>query len=123
MLRPTVRSLLSAVLTASFALSVMAWGTMPECPARAPGGAAHGSDPHHASPLHPDGHHGRAPANQACVVHLCCAHVVPQPRATLGRGRLSATQRDLGFAPRPALVTPRPAYSLPFAQAPPRSVV
>jgi len=115
MQRPLLRSLLSAALTACFALSALTWGSMATC---AIAGAEHGAPGDHASHRHSHGPHG-APGNQACLVHLCCAHLAVQPSTPSVVGRLAVTSSDPGFTPGPAIGVSRPAHSLPFAHAPP----
>ena len=126
MLTPSLRSLLSAVLAVCFAQSAMAWGRMPECAGPAGGSpSAHHASSHgdHASGAPSREHRGRTPANQACVVHLCCAHLAPQAPVTLGAARLSDARANAGLVAVSANVVLRPAHSLPFAHAPPHPIV
>jgi hypothetical protein len=117
--KPLVRSLVSAVVAACFAFFASAGGAMPGCsgPASAADHAQHGSSGH------PDGHHHVPAGRQACVVHVCCAHLnVPTP-ATLGGEQVIALHAASGFVPSadlPAAITP---HALPFAQAPPAPIV
>jgi hypothetical protein len=120
--RSLVRSLLSAGLTACFALSVLAWGGMPTCAVADPGGTAAGTE--HAahrgdvSHRHSHGQHG-APGGRVCLVHLCCAHLALQPSTPSSAGRLAVISADSGFAAVPVVGGSRPPHSLPFAHAPP----
>ena len=118
--RPLVRSLLSAALTACFALSVVTWGSMATCASwkGMAAGAGHGAHRDQASHRHSHGQHG-APGDRTCLVHLCCAHLALQPSAPSIAGRLAVTSSDPGFTPRPAIGVSRPEHSLPFAHAPP----
>jgi hypothetical protein len=120
MRKPLLRSLVSSVLAACFTLSVMAWGTMSECPAQAMGAGGHGSA--HA-PMHSGGHRGQAPGAQGCSVHLCCAHLSPQAQVSLALRRTSTLVADAGFAAVSTAAPRRPAHSLPFAHAPPHRTV
>jgi hypothetical protein len=108
------RPLLSSVLTACFAAAVMAWGMAPTCQAgvaishqhSAPGGQAPGHGHHH-------------PASQVCAVHLCCVHLALGTPLAVAAPRLAHLSGHPGFAPVPALESPRPDHTLPFAHAPP----
>jgi hypothetical protein len=123
MLKPLVRSLLSAVVTASFALSAMAYGTMPLCPTQHAGEAetVHAAAHHHPQPTH--SHESGKPPSQGCAVHLCCIHLALQPRPSLGPVQLSSGSVHSGLAPAGSITPERPAHSLPFAHAPPSPLV
>jgi hypothetical protein len=121
MLRPQVRSTLSALVTACFALSAITWGRMPGC-ANGTGTAspqvAHYGTPHQ----HPD-HSGRLPATAQCFVHLCCLQLTAPSSATPLSARLSEPQRLTAELPATVFVPVRPAHVLPFAHAPPHPLV
>ena len=112
MLRPLVRSLVSTLVTACFAISTASWGRPVEC-------ASHGISEHHQSAHVPAGKHDQHPAAQGCAVHLCCAHLAPEPTAALAALRMSDAPVAVGLSPATAVAPARPAYSLPFAHAPP----
>jgi hypothetical protein len=117
--RPLVRSLVSAVVAAWFAFIATTGGAMPGCSGQA-SAAEHAP---HATPVHPGGHHHLPAGSQACVVHLCCAHLhVPTP-ATLGGERLIALHAASGFVPSADISATRTPHALPFAQAPPAPIV
>jgi hypothetical protein len=115
MLRPLVRSLVSAVVAACFYLGGVAGSGMSGC---AP---SQGHD-HGATHGHP-GQGGQSSGGTHCVVHLCCADMAPQPPVALGTVPMGAATRDAALGATAAVSTRRPAYSLPFAHAPPRSIV
>ena len=113
MLRPLVRSLVSAVVAACFALSVASWGRPPEC-------ASHAVAPgHHQGSHAPSGQHDQRPASQTCTVHLCCAHLAHEPPAALAAERLADAPAAAGFIGATTAPVTRPAHALPFAHAPP----
>jgi hypothetical protein len=119
MLKPLVRSLVSAVVAACFAFIATASGAMPGCSGQA-GVADHAQ---HGSPAQPGGHHHMPAGRQACVVHVCCAHLTVTAAATLGDEQVFALHAAPGFLPSanvPATPTP---HALPFAQAPPAPIV
>jgi hypothetical protein len=119
MLNPLVRSLLSAVVAACFAFIASASGAMPGCTGQA-GVADHAQ---HGSPTHPGSHHHMPAGRQACVVHVCCAHLIaPAPTAPSGEDVITLHAAS-GFVPAADLpATPTP-HALPFAQAPPAPIV
>jgi hypothetical protein len=116
MLRPPVRSLLSAVVAVCFALAVTSWGRPPEC-------ASHTASSSHDASHDGQRGHDHAPAGQGCAVHLCCAHLAPEAPAALAADRLGEMPADAGFAAASAVVAHRPEHVLPFAHAPPRPIV
>ena len=119
MLNPLVRSLVSAVVAASFAFIASASGAMPGCSGQA-GVADHAQ---HGSPTHPGSHHNMPAGRPACVVHVCCAHLIaPAPTAPSGEDVI-ALHAASGFVPAADLpATPTP-HALPFAEAPPAPIV
>lgn len=114
MLRPLVRSLVSAVVAACFYLGGVAGSGMSGC--APPQGHDHGAT--HGQP----DQGGQSSRGTHCVVHLCCADMAPQPPVALGTVPLGPAIRDVGLAATAAVSTERPAHSLPFAHAPPRSI-
>ncbi len=119
MLRPLVRSLVSAVVAAWFALIATTGGALPGCS----GQASAADHARHGSPAHPGGHHHAPAGSQGCVVHLCCAHLdIPAP-ATLGGQHVIALHADSGFVPSADVPATRTLHALPFAQAPPAPIV
>jgi hypothetical protein len=114
------RSLVGAVLTASLVMSAVTWGSMPGCTSAqapdAPAGHQHGM------PAHPGG-----PAHQAatvqCFVHLCCLQMVSLPSGTRALERLDGSGHPSVAAPIPSFIAIRRSHALPFAHAPPRSLV
>jgi hypothetical protein len=112
MLRPLVRTLVSAVVSACFALSVANWGRPAVCASHALTGSGH----HQGS--HPAGKHDQ-PASQTCAVHLCCAHLSAEPPTALAADRLSGAPTSTGLTAATAIPAARPAHALPFAHAPP----
>jgi hypothetical protein len=119
MLKPLVRSLVSAVVAACFAFIASAGGAMPGCSGQA--GVADQAE--HGSPVHPGGQHHMPAGRQACVVHVCCAHLYAPASATLGVERVIALHAASGFVPSADVqATPTP-HALPFAQAPPAHIV
>jgi hypothetical protein len=120
MLKPLVRSLVSAVVVACFAFIATTSGAMPGCSGQA-GVADHA---HHGSPVNSGGGHHHMPAGrQACVVHVCCAHLNVTGATTLGGGAVFALHAAPGFLPSAEIPgTPTP-HALPFAQAPPAPIV
>jgi hypothetical protein len=119
MLKPLVRSLVSAVVAASFAFIASASGAMPGCSGQA-GVADHAQ---HGSPAQPGGQHHMPAGRQACVVHVCCAHLYAPASTTSGGEDVIALHAATGFVPAADLpATPTP-HALPFAQAPPAPIV
>jgi hypothetical protein len=112
MLRPLVRSLVSTIVTACFAISIASWGRPVAC-------ASHGIGEHHQSAHGHSGKHDQRPAGQACAVHLCCAHLAPEPTAAVAALRLGEAPVAVGLTAATAVPPARPAYTLPFAHAPP----
>lgn len=111
MLRPLVRSLLSAVVATCFALSALSMGRPLEC-------ASHSAAGGHERPPS----HGHAPSPPGCAVHLCCAHLAPGESATLAVMRVVDGPGASGLVPVAAIRVARPSHSLPFALAPPRTI-
>jgi hypothetical protein len=118
MLKPLVRSLCSMIAAACFALVATTGGVMPACSGQSVAGHAQ-----HGSPSHPGGHHGMPSGTQACVVHLCCAHLDAPSPATLGGERLVAHRAAPSFLPSALVQVTRSPHALPFAQAPPAPLV
>ena len=118
MLKPLVRSLASAVVAACFAFIATTSGAMPGCSGQA-GVADHAQ---HGSPA-PGNHHHVPAGRQACVVHVCCAHLNAPVPAPLGGQHVFALHAAPGFLPSADIpATPTP-HALPFAQAPPAPIV
>jgi hypothetical protein len=117
--RPLVRSLVSAVVAAWFAFIATAGGAMPGCS----GQASVADHAQHGSPAHPGGHHHAPAGSQACVVHLCCAHLDVSTPATLGGEHVIALHAASGFVPSADVPATRTPHTLPFAQAPPAPIV
>ncbi len=115
MLKPLVRSLVSAVVAACFALSAAGWVGPREC-------ASHPATPAHGHQQQHEHHQQQSPAGQACAVHLCCAHLAPEAPASLAAERLTEARAHAGLDPAAAIVARRPAHALPFAHAPPSSI-
>jgi hypothetical protein len=119
MLKPVVRSLVSAVAAACFAFVASTSGAMPGCS----GQASVADHLQHGSPLNPDSQHHVPAGRQACVVHVCCAHLYAPAVATLGGEHVIALHAASGFVPSADIpATPTP-HALPFAQAPPAPIV
>jgi hypothetical protein len=112
MLRPMVRSLVSAVMAACFALSVASWGRPAEC-------AGHSIAAGHHDSHDPSGRHHEHPSGRGCAVHLCCAHLVLESPVALAADRLADAAATAGVTAAPGVPLTRPAHVLPFAQAPP----
>jgi hypothetical protein len=119
MLKPPARSLVSVVVAACFAFIATASGAMPGCAGQA--GVADRAQ--HGSPAHPGGHHHVPAGRQACVIHVCCAHLNAPAPATRGGEPVVALHAASGFVPSADMpATPTP-HALPFAQAPPAPTV
>jgi hypothetical protein len=113
MLRPLVRSLVSAMVATCFALGAISWGRPMEC-------VGHATTPgQHDGSQDRSRHHGQAPASQVCAVHLCCAHVAPGARTSLAPERLGEIPAAAGSVAATATPATRSAHTLPFANAPP----
>jgi hypothetical protein len=113
-MKPVLRSIISLVVTASFALSAAAPGAMPRCETPRPG---HGSHAGHAT-----GHTdlpAKQPGSVQCLVHLCCLQLVTPAGLESGYARLALPGHAPGFAVAESAVPLRPSHTLPFAQAPP----
>ena len=118
MLKPLVRSLVSALVAACFAFIATTSGAMPGCAGQA-GVADHAQ---HGSPA-PGGHHHMPAGRQACVVHVCCAHLNATAPTALGGEQVFALHAAPGLLPSADIpATPTP-HALPFAQAPPAPIV
>jgi hypothetical protein len=113
LLKPLVRSLVSTIVTACFAISVASGGQPVECASHAVGGG-------HQQHAHaPSGKPDQRPAAQACAVHLCCAHLAAAPSPAMAAERLGEAPVAVGLTAATAVPPTRPAHSLPFAHAPP----
>ena len=120
MLKPLVRSLVSAVVAACFAFIATASGAMPGCSGQA-GVADHAQ---HGSPAQPGGHHHMPAGRQACVVHVCCAHLNgTAPTHARRRACVRAARRARLPAGRRHSRSRLPRTRYPFAQAPPAPIV
>jgi hypothetical protein len=119
MVRPLVRSLVSAVVAVCFAVMASTGGAMPAC--AGPGSVA--AHAHHGSAGHPAGHHDGPAGSQGCIVHLCCAHLFAPSPAGLGGERLVALGAATGLAPSTELPVTRTPHTLPFAHGPPAPLV
>jgi hypothetical protein len=119
MLKPVVRSLVSAVVAACFAFIATASGAMPGCS----GPASVTDHAQHGSPLHPDGHHHVPAGRQVCVVHVCCAHLYAPASATVGGEHVILLDAASGFVPSADLTATPTPHALPFAQAPPAPII
>jgi hypothetical protein len=119
MLKPLVRSLVSALAAASFAFVATASGAMPGCSGQT-GVADHEQ---HGSPAHQGGHHHMPAGPQACVAHVCCAHLNAPPPTTPRGEDVIALHAASGFLPAADLRSTPIPHALPFAQAPPAPVV
>ena len=112
-----MRRLIGAVITASFALSAVTWGSMPGCnPGQAPG--AHAGH-HHGMATGRAADQGKAPASVQCYVHLCCVHLVALATSHTGLDRLSPPEGLAGLTVARSIVPIRSSHALPFAHAPP----
>lgn len=118
MVRPLVRSLVSAVVALCFAVMASTGGAMPAC-----AGAGNTASHAHGSAGHAGGHHGAPAGSQGCVVHLCCAHLLVASAAGAGSDRVVAVSAAVGFVPSADLPDFRTPHALPFAQAPPAPLV
>jgi hypothetical protein len=112
-----IRRLVGAVVTASFALSTLTWGSMPGCsPAQAQG--AHAGHHHETAPVHATDP-GKAPASIKCFVHLCCVHLVVAAASIPSLERLSLPEGSARLTVAGSTIPIRPSHTLPFAHAPP----
>jgi hypothetical protein len=118
-IHPMLRSLVSAVSTACFALSVITWGRMPGCVAGFGLSSTHAAH-QETSHQHPDPS-GKLPTSGNCFVHLCCLQLVAPAVAGPAPVRSSTPARVGELHPAAVLVVLRPAHTLPFAHAPPRT--
>jgi hypothetical protein len=112
------RSLLAAIVTASFALSAITWGTMPGCVVATNAQAAHAAHGQGTSHQHA-GQPGKLPGTIHCFVHLCCVQLTTPASVTLAAARLSNPDRDARPLPAIVFVLVRPSHTLPFAHGPP----
>jgi hypothetical protein len=117
MLKSLVRSVLSAVIAACFALSALTLGAMPGCVTTA-NNTGHG---HSASHSHQEG--GHLPSTAHCSVHLCCANLATPVVPALAFGRSFAAHQASGFAAVSSRPESRPAHFLPYAHAPPHALI
>jgi hypothetical protein len=112
------RSLISAVVAASFALSAATWGSMPGC--ATPGHATEG----HAAGAHDRQSHSRTPGQlpeaPQCFIHLCCIQLATVSPAGQAAERFTIPDRASGFLAKKRVAESRPSHTLPFAHAPPR---
>ncbi|HZA97987.1 MAG TPA: hypothetical protein VE399_04365 [Gemmatimonadales bacterium] len=114
-----IRSLVTALVAASFALSAASWGSMPGC-----------ATPGHGAEGHADGQHdshghsatlGEVPEAPQCFVHLCCIQLATLSPAAQAAERFAIPDRAPGFLAKKRVAGDRPSHTLPFAHAPPRS--
>ncbi|MDQ3136599.1 MAG: hypothetical protein M3Q93_03310 [Gemmatimonadota bacterium] len=95
-----------------FALSATSWGRPRDCTSHT---AGHGGEARHEHSQDQQ----PAPAEHACAIHLCCAHVAPQTAAGLAAEQAGELAADAGFTASRAVAPARAAHTLPFAHAPP----
>lgn len=119
---PLIRPFVSALVAACFALSAITWGTMPGCTAPAPAPSAHSGSGHPASHDH-HANPGQVPGTPQCLVHLCCLQLATLSSREPASERLSEPARAAGFLGKARVVHARPSHTLPFAHAPPHSIV
>lgn len=114
-----LRSLLSGVIAACFALSAITWGTMPGCVVATKAPAAHAAQEPGTSDQHSK-HSGKLPASAACLVHLCCLQLATPGSVAVAPLRVSAPARATGLV-AVTVFFHRPSHTLPFAHAPPHT--
>jgi hypothetical protein len=114
MLRPLVRSIVSTLVAACFALSAASWGRPSVC-------ASHTAGAEHHEGSHDRSHdHGTRPASLTCTVHLCCAHhLALQPSAAPAADQFGEVPSTTGLTAATAVAALRLPHTLPFAHAPP----
>jgi hypothetical protein len=112
-----MRRLLGLVVTASFALSVLTWGSVAGCgPAQL---SASQSGHHHAGASSHRSAPAKAPGGAQCLVHLCCVQLASPVGGSAGpedRLPVDGHTRLTAFA---SIVPLRSPHALPFAHAPP----
>jgi hypothetical protein len=117
MVKALLRSAISLVATACFALSALTWGRMPGCATGAGGPsphiAYHGASHQHSDPP------GKLPAGVNCLVHLCCIQLITPAAPSLTLARVGVPEQAAGLVLTTPFVPVRPSHTLPFAQAPP----
>jgi len=118
MVRSMVRSLASLALAMCFAFNASALGGGPACSAM-DGATSLAHAAHHGH----GGKPGHLPGGAQCVIHLCCAHASPFASIQLIQSRYATPVEVLRIFPSVTLLTGRAPYLLPFALAPPRSII
>ena len=113
MLRPLVRTIVSTLVAACFALSAVSWGRPAVCASHT-AGAEHHEGPHDRSQ-----DHGTRPASLTCTVHLCCAHLAFETPAAPAADQFGEVPSAAGFTAATAVAALRLPHALPFAHAPP----
>src|SRR3954463_1680908 len=116
MFRSSLGSILSAFVTACFALSVLTRAAMPGCIAAPESGPAI-----HAPAAHHDHQHDREHSSgkqSQCPMHLCCANASASPIALVSVPVLFPALQSSGFVALSSILDARPAHFLPFAHAP-----
>src|SRR6476469_927866 len=119
MRRALLRSTLSALISAAFALSSLTWGWMPGCVQQPGTSALHASHEHAAHGTHSHTSSG-SPASNQCSVHLCCIQLTGVVGEVAAPAHLTPAHQDSGPAGT-GFVALRPSHTHPFAQGPPRS--
>ena len=113
MLRPLVRSIVSTLVAACFALSAVSWGRPAVCAGHTAGAEHHGGSHDQSQD------HGDRSARLTCTVHLCCAHLALQAPVAPAADQVDEVPSTAGFTAATAVTALRLPHALPFAHAPP----
>jgi hypothetical protein len=113
MLRPLVRSIVSTLVAACFALSAVSWGRPAVCASHTAAAEHHGGSHDRSQD------HGDRSAGLTCAVHLCCAHLALQTSAAPAADQFDEVPSTAGFTAATAVAALRLPHALPFAHAPP----
>src|SRR3954469_20180515 len=105
MFRSSLGSILSAFVTASFALSVLTRAAMPGCITGAGSGPAV-----HAPAAHHDHQHDGGHSSAQCPMHLCCANASAPPLALVSAPGLFPALQSSGFVALSSVLGDRPAH-------------
>lgn len=118
-MKAVLRSLMSAVLAGSFALSALTLGSMAGCASSGETSSSHGPATHHGTHSHAGVPSGQDTGTTRCVIHLCCLQLAPISSYAGAADRCSEPVRSPGFAAKSRVIEARPSHTLPYSHAPP----
>jgi hypothetical protein len=118
-MKAVLRSLISAVIAGSFALSALTLGSTPGCVGSGQTSSLHPPTAHHGTHTHAGLPSEQASGTTQCVIHLCCIQLAPLSPYTRVAERFTQPDRSPGFAAKSRVVEVLPSHILPYSNAPP----